>query len=192
MAPVNGAVRSVNAGPPPSSMLAAHVVNGNGPPQLSRDSFAQLLEESLGTDDYGEPNLSRDENVNSKLVVVIVQLGIEPHLRSSNSDPFRSKPDLGKNGAELKCCLDVLQLAIDRSPSVLYKPLEGMQDDTNANAQLFTWLLPKLLSLLSKLDQVDLRRSVSNIISATIKVDAICLSGSCESILGFLSVCNTG
>jgi hypothetical protein len=102
--------------PPPSSILATHVVHGNGVPNFDTDHFNQLLAEARGTDEQGQPNLGADPSVNHKLICIVFQIGIEPAL---DENPFHATA-IGRGESQLRTCLEVLQIAIDRSPPVIF------------------------------------------------------------------------
>ena len=69
---------------PLPSTLAAHLapVNGVGEPGFDHLSFDALLDEALGCDDNGQPNLGNDVGVNQTLIRVIFEAGIDPILKS--------------------------------------------------------------------------------------------------------------
>lgn len=145
VAPVLPARQTNAFEPPPSSMLATHVVHGNGVPDFDRDSFNQLLAEALGSDEHGQPNLGADVAVNHKLIRIIFQVGIEQTL---DDNPFHSAVAAGKATSQLKTCLEVLQLAIERSPQVLF--VKSQDSGTPGQGPLlYCWLIPRLFPLLN-------------------------------------------
>src|SRR2546423_1539198 len=132
---------------PPSSILATHIapVNGNALPDVDPRIFAQLIEECLGYDDVGQPRVGTDVAVNHRLICVIVKAGIDP-ASIDQDDPFKAQ---GRNGDQVTRCLEVIDIAIRRSPLVLYA-LSGTDDlgPEDHMVPLFAWLIPKLLSLI--------------------------------------------
>ncbi|KAJ9633386.1 serine/threonine-protein kinase M1 [Knufia peltigerae] len=145
VAPVLPARQTNAFEPPPSSMLATHVVHGNGVPDFDLDSFNQLLAEALGSDEHGQPNLGADVAVNHKLIRIIFQVGIEQTL---DENPFQSAVAAGKATSQLKTCLEVLQLAIERSPHVLFVKSQD-SGIPGQEALLYTWLIPRLFPLIN-------------------------------------------
>lgn len=147
---VNGAACA--ADPPSSSILASHVAsaNGNQLPHFDRESFAQLLDESLGQDEDGQPNLGTDISINHRLICIIVKAGIDTANTNNLDDPFvrgRDKLD------HILRCLEVIDLALQRSPDVLHR-ISGPEDHGagDESVPLFMWLIPKLLSLIGIAD----------------------------------------
>jgi len=164
MIPVHVARQMTGFEPPPSSILATHVVHGNGVPDLDRDNFKQLLAEVLSTDDQGQPNLGADVSVNHKLICIIFQVGIEPALEES---PFKSNGGAGRTNAQLQNCLQVIQLAIERSPRVITVKSDPQgQNEMEWTPPLYAWLLPSLLPLLAASHTVQIRDGVSAIYDA--------------------------
>ena len=147
----NGVVRVSQ--PPPSSLIAAHLAptNGSTYPQFDRRDFALLLEESLGSDEDGQPNLGNDVNINHKLICVIIKAGLNTiDLRSD--DPFREE---NEDRDQIQRCIEVIHLAVDKTPEALFVLSKSEDLGSNAeNVPLFIWVIPKLLSLLM-LDKVD-------------------------------------
>lgn len=169
MAPVHVARQSNGFEPPPSSILATHVVHGNGVPDLDRDNFNQLLAEVLSTDDNGQPNLGADVSVNHKLICIIFQVGIETALEEN---PFKSNAGAGKTDAQLQNCLEVIQLAIERSPQVIAVKSDLQdQDDIEWTPPLYAWLFPRLLPLMVSSQTVQIREGVSAIYNAMLEAN---------------------
>ncbi|KIW57017.1 hypothetical protein PV05_05622 [Exophiala xenobiotica] len=165
MAPVL-AVRPTNGfEPPPSSMLATHVVQGNGVPEFDRDSFSQLLAEALGSDEQGRSNLGADVAVNHKLICIIFQVGID---RALEENPFQSAAVAGKAAPQLRTCLEVLQLAIERSPQVLFVKSED-NDVLGQGSVLYCWLIPRLIPLLT---YDGLRDTVQQVLDTMLQGDS--------------------
>lgn len=178
--------------PPPSSILASHLANGTGRSKLSRDGFAQLLDEALSNDEDGKSNISSDVAINTKLIVVVAQVGIQPVLDDNNDDPFRAKADQGRGGAQLKSCLDVLHMVILRSPTVVYQPLN--QDDSSSDDPLpiFAWLTPILVCLSLRSKNSSIVTLCSTILQTFLKQDDICLCQTCGTVATYLQSCSIG
>lgn len=158
MAPMNGhktQARALDSGhvsvhvPPPSSILAMHIapVNGNGIAHFDEASFTQLIEACLGYDEYGQPSLGTDIDVTHRVICVIAKAGIDPAF-GNNDDPFKIQ---GRNVDGLTKCLEVIDLATQKSPSVLFA-LPNVDELVlgDWNVPLFAWLIPKLLCLVTK------------------------------------------
>ncbi|KAL9620044.1 MAG: hypothetical protein Q9160_005422 [Pyrenula sp. 1 TL-2023] len=141
--------------PPPSSILATHLapVNGNGTAlHFDRESFAQLLEESLGLDDNGHPNLGNDASINHKLICIIVKAGLD-HVLHQPEDPFLADDEESKIVLEACNCLEVLELAIERCPLVVFELSgENEPNEGDRDVPLFLWLFPRLLRFLCNRD----------------------------------------
>lgn len=183
-----GPVALTNGGrfqPPPSSMIATHVINGQGQPNISRDDFAHLLQESLGTDDRGRPNLGEDVVVNLKLIVVIVRLGIEPLIDVPRDNPFRAHLDQGRNLSELQRCLDVIELALRQTPELVFKDVEVIVDvQTNASL-VYVWLLPILLSIVLQSSNIEVHKKCAGLLWLCLEGDRQCSAGECSSVAGY-------
>ncbi|EXJ80858.1 hypothetical protein A1O3_07144 [Capronia epimyces CBS 606.96] len=169
MAPAPAARQANGFEPPPSSILATHVVHGQGVPDLDRHHFNQLLTEVLGSDGDGQPSLGDDVSVNHKLICVILQVGIEPALEET---PFRTAAASGKADAQLTRCLAVLRVAIERSPQVLYVKSDPPGKDVAGPAcALYYWLIPRLLPLISSCQNVAARDAVLDVFTAMLEAD---------------------
>lgn len=180
-----GPVAITNGGrfqPPPSSMIAAHVINGRGQPNISRDDFAHLLQESLGTDEKGRPNLGEDVVVNLKLIVVIVRLGIEPLIDTPRDNPFQQQLDQGRNLSELQRCLDVIELAFHQTPALVFKDVESLADVQTKASAVYMWLLPILLSIVLQSSNVEIHKKCTNLLGACLTDDSRCSAGECSSV----------
>jgi serine/threonine-protein kinase ATR len=133
--------------PPPSSLIAAHLAPtvGSTIPHFNPRDFTLLLDESLGSDEDGQPNLGTDVTINHKLICVIIKAGLDTiDLRSE--DPFRKDNEYHD---QIQRCLKVITLAVERTPDVVFRSSEP--DDLVAqeeNSPLYFWVIPKLLSLL--------------------------------------------
>ena len=177
--------------PPPSSILATHVVHGEGVPDLDRHHFNQLLTEALGSDAEGQPNLGDDVSVNHKLICIIFQVGIQPALEET---PFQTSAAPGKVDVQLRRCLAVLQVAIERSPQVLFvKSDPPGRDVPGPLCPLYYWLIPRLLPLLSLCQDVEARDAVLDVFNAMLEVDRNCGTPYlCDNVLDFMRCCVLG
>lgn len=191
MAPAPGPRQANGFEPPPSSILATHVVRGEGVPDLDRHHFNQLLTEVLGTDEEGQPNLGDDVFVNHKLVCVIFQVGIEPALEET---PFRTAIASGKVDAQLKRCLAVLRVAIERSPQVLFvKSDPPGKDVAGPECPLFCWLIPRLLPVIPFCQDIEARDAVLGVFDAVLEADSKCATTyTCGNVLQYMRSCVSG
>lgn len=191
MAPVAVARPTSGFEPPASSILATHVVHGNGVPDFDRDNFNQLLAEALGSDDQGRPNLGADVAVNHKLICIVFQVGIECALEEN---PFRSAATAGKAEDQLSTCLEVLRVAIERSPQVVFVKSDPLGKDTSENpTSLYCWLVPRLLPLIASSQTEGVREGVLQVFNAMVEADRKCsTSYSCDSVLEFMRACISG
>lgn len=204
MAPVNGhSVRS--HGPddghvnerllPPSSILATHIapINGSPLPDVDPKIFAQLIEECLGYDEDAQPHVGTDVAVNHRLICVIVKAGIDP-ASVDEDDPFKAQ---GRDRDQVTRCLDVIDIAIRRSPLVLYA-LSGPDDlgPEDRNVPLFVWLIPKLSLLLDELqDGHDSVSSKSWLVLSNLVASARSCSidhGHCDTVSIYIADCGSG
>jgi hypothetical protein len=161
-------------------MLATHVVQVNGVPEFDRDSFNQLLAEALGSDEHGQSNLGADVAVNHKLICIIFQVGID---RVLEENPFQSAALAGKAAPQLRTCLEVLHLAIERSPQVLFVKSED-SDVLGQGSVLYCWLIPRLILLLT---YDALRDTVQQVLDAILRGHSKCSKTvSCGQVLGYL------
>lgn len=173
-------------------MLATHVINGNRQPNLSRANFAQLLQECLGTDEQGQLNLGEDVSVNLKLISVVVHVGVEPLLFPSEHDPFRERLDQGRNLSELKCCLDVIHLAVQRSPEVIFKLADLPADSEDVDLPVYAWLLSMLLSTYAQCVDPEISNRCGDILQLFMSADAKCICGTCDSVFDLLEGVSSG
>ena len=130
--------------PPPSSRIATHLAptNGSTIPHFDPEDFALLLQESLGSDDDGQPNIGTDATLNHKLISVIIKAGIDT-IDLGRNDPFRQDNEYHD---QIQKCLEVIDLAVERTPEALF--LSSKPEDLAENIPLFICFIPKLLSLL--------------------------------------------
>jgi hypothetical protein len=189
--PENG---NMNARSPPS-ILAAHIApaNGNALPDVDPRIFAQLIEECLGYDDDGQPRVGTDVAVNHRLICVIVKAGIDP-ASIDRDDPFKAQ---GRNGDQVTRCLEVIDIAIQRSPLVLYE-LSGTDDlgPGDYMVPLFVWLIPKLLSVICQgQDEHDSISSKAWSVLSNLVASARTCSishGGCETVADYIANCTSG
>ncbi len=166
--------------PPPSSILATHVVHGDGVPDFDRENFNQLLAEALGADEHGQPNLGADVEVNHKLIRIVFQIGIE---RALEEDPFRAAPAAGKGDSQLRTCLEVFQVAILRSPQVLF--VKSDRQGIGAapkSCPLYSWLIPTLLPLVASTG-TEMRDAVLELFDSMVEADRRCASASSSDVV---------
>ena len=194
MAITNGRSHVNGFAPPPSSMLATHVIRGNGAQELNRSDFNQLLDEALGTDDEGNPNIGADSTFNHKLICTVAQAGLEPALGEFDDNPFRANSIGSKNAAQIYSCLDVIRLAIDRAPQALFITSQPPDNYTpDCELALYVWLIPKLLSLIAHEEEHGLWRSALAVVEACLSADGKCdLTADCPSIRLTLEACVKG
>jgi len=201
MAPVNGhRIRShvpgngnMNARSPPS-ILAAHIApaNGNALPDVDPRIFAQMIEDCLVYDDDGQPRVGTDVAVN-QLICVIVKAGIDS-ASIDRDDPFKAQ---GRNGDQVMRCLEVIDIAIQRSPLVLYA-LSGTDDlgPEDHMVPLFVWLIPKLLSVICQgQDEHDPISSKAWSVLSNLVTSARTCSishGDCGTVADYIANCASG
>lgn len=167
-------------------MLATHVVNGGGQPKISQADFAQLLQESLGTDEQGHTNIGGNAEVNFKLLSAVMQIGIESHLvrreKNADRDPFQPSLDQGRNATELQQSLEVVALIIEQTPQVLFQEEVSQPDGHHANVPPFVCLLSFVVALSTLTSNTDILRSCSKVLGSCLKADDKCSSGTCGSV----------
>ena len=194
----NGHLNGGAHGPPPSSMLAAHFapVNGNGSggvlPDFDKSSFDLLLEESLGQDEYGEPNLGIDTGTNHKLICVLFKAGIDRALGQVDN-PFNAY-SAGRDGVQIQLCLDVIKLALERSPRVLFVPTTYMEGNPRPPIPLYAWLIPKLLALLSISGEAgtESNEKIQEILAVALSAEGLCSTAgsACYDVSDFFHACS--
>jgi hypothetical protein len=202
MAPVNGhrlgsyvpENGKMNARSPPS-ILAAHIApaNGNALPDVDPKIFAQLIEECLAYDDGGQPRVGTDVAVNHRLICVIVKVGIDP-VSIDQDDPFEAQ---SRNGDQVTRCLEVIDIAIQRSPLVLYA-LSGTDDlgPEDHMVPLFAWLIPKLLSVIGQGqgEHDPISSKAWSVLSNLVASARTCSinHGDCETVADYIANCASG
>jgi hypothetical protein len=188
--------RPVNIGAhqvPPSSMLATHFapVHGNGGvdvlPDFDKNSFDLLLEESLGQDEHGESNLTTDVGTNHKLISVLFKAGIDRAVGQSEN-PFNAYPT-GRDALQILLCLDVMKLALERSPRVLFLPTSLAEAGPREEIPLYAWLTPRLLQLLATCakETETLDEKVQGVLAAVLRAGNLCSKATspCSTISTF-------
>ena len=184
--------------PPPSSILATHFapVHGSGSvstlPDFDKNSFDLLLEESLGQDEHGEPNLGTDIGTNHKLISVLFKAGIDRTFGQSEN-PFDAYP-IGRDGLQIQLCLDVIKLAVERSPRVLFVPTPYSEASPGEEIPLYAWLIPKLLVLLTTCEELkkSFNEKVRGVLAAVLGAGILCSKPTslCSTISTFFYVCS--
>ncbi|RMZ81831.1 hypothetical protein DV738_g2114, partial [Chaetothyriales sp. CBS 135597] len=172
MVRANGAAQQNPFEAPPSSILVTRVVHGDQSTVFDQASFNQLLQESLGSDENGQPNLGSDITVNRKLINIIIKAGIDPFIRDSSSNPFGSNDASGTEEAQFLSCLDVITIAIARAPEVIY--IRNLAEDENHDERqipLYSWLLPKLLTQVTPKCSQARKDSVLGIVKTVLDAD---------------------
>lgn len=194
MAGVNGARRSHHLDPPPSSILATRIGNADDTLELNQASFDQLLTESLGNDEFGQPNLGGDTSVNLKVIEIVLKAGIDPRLRDSIDNPFQDTGVHTKSVAQFLACFEVIGTAIERSPSVLFTKSSITGRGTNVVEQpLYVWLLPKLISALTPHSSPECIRAIAGVISTCIQREqSRGLTAPDDTVLDFTLGCVSG
>ena len=180
---------------PSSSILAGHFAptNRGGLPRFDRESFTQLIKESLGHDEDGQSNIGPDAEVNHKLICIIVKAGIDDTELEQDS-PF-SQP--GRSEELVLRCLQVIGIAIQRSPNVLYaRSGPGDLASGDENVPLFLWLLPKLLSLVVHgiNDHESVSEHATTVLRQTVEAAAQCSSNheECNTLNVYLDGITSG
>jgi hypothetical protein len=181
--------------PPPSSMLATHFasVNGNGNakalPNFDKESFDLLLEESLGHTEAGEPILGIDIDTNHKLISVLFQAGID-RVSGQKDNPFNAR-QTGRDDLLVNSCLDVLKLALERSPGVLFVLTTSAGHQSGQGIPLYVWLIPKLLSLLTAGNGSEINVKIREVLEALVTAENLCSKAGpeCCTISEFLQAC---
>ena len=194
MAAVNGTRRAHHLDPPPSSILATRIVNADDTLELNQASFDQLLIESLGNDESGQPNLGGDTSVNLKVIEIVLKAGVDPRLRDNVDNPFQGNSAHTKAVAQFLACFEVIGTAIERSPSVLFtkSSITGRGTDI-AEHSLYVWLIPKLISALTPNSSPECIRAATGVISTCIRKHySDGLSGQNDTVLDFTLGCVSG
>jgi serine/threonine-protein kinase ATR len=152
---------------------------------FDQDSFNQLLAEASGSDDQGQPNLGRDVVVNHKLICIVFQIGIESTLEEN---PFRAATAARKGKSQLRTCLEVLRVAIERSQQVVFVKSDRQGIGAAAKAcSLYSWLIPTLLPLVASEQTDEISDAVLALYDAILDADKNCTPhSSSDVVLSFL------
>jgi hypothetical protein len=152
---------------------------------FDQDSFNQLLAEASGSDDQGQPNLGRDVVVNHKLICIVFQIGIESTLEEN---PFRAATAARKGKSQLRTCLEVLRIAIERSQQVVFVKSDRQGIGAAAKAcSLYSWLIPTLLPLVASEQTDEISDAVLALYDAILDADKNCTPhSSSDVVLSFL------
>lgn len=151
------------AAEPASSILAAHLAPhlSPGPNQrhaISRETFSQLRQEILSQDEGGQSNLEDNITDVHNLICVVIKAGLQPS--------FKSRVLGGEMQGQILDCLDIIRLAVHRSPQVLHEisdpEILGKKD---IHAPLFAWLIHELFSLLFVWDQCSIKDKIYSLLS---------------------------
>lgn len=179
-------------------MLATHFspVHGNGGfdtlPDFDKNSFDLLLEESLGHDEHGEPNLGTDVGTNHKLISVLFKAGIDRTFNQSKN-PFNAYPT-GRDALQILLCLDVMRLAVERSPKVLFVATLHSEVRLGKEIPMYAWLIPRLLALLTTVEDEkrSLNAKIRDILAAVLDAGNICSKAisPCSTISAFFHSCS--
>jgi serine/threonine-protein kinase ATR len=180
--------------PPPSSILATRVANGDHYGDFNQASFNQLLEESLGADENGRPNLGNDVAVNHTLICIVMKAGINAFIRDAKENPFQSRTDTAGKEAQFSCCLEVIRTAIERSPDVIHtRSLSDRQSRAVNGAPLYSELLPKLIPLWKENSSAIVKESNIKVFDAVLIADETRFKGvQRNTVFDFLLGCVSG
>lgn len=152
--------------PPPSTILAQQLVNGqSNSSELDQTSFDQLLEESLGNDENGQPNIGASESVNARLIQIITTAGIDSFIQDRKINPFQSNGVATKSDSRFSCCIEVIQTAVERAPGAIFIAADD-RDNAENRVPLFATLLPKLTSLLVPSTSTTSTDAISKLLGA--------------------------
>ena len=157
-------------GEPPKSTLAAQLVNHftdgkKHPRNQDKETFRQLLQEVLGSEDEQHPRIEAietDNVVNYKLIYVIFKAGLET-LHSE--DPFRKEDERHKQAVD---SLAAIELTIRRNPEVLFTAPSNQETDLRLKGPLFLWLVPKLLNITGEIQDCGITDCVIQLIKTSL------------------------
>lgn len=171
--------------PPPSSILATHVVSTSASPVLTSEEFANLLQEVLGPTETGELNNIVDTETNLKLLNIILLVGVLPFIDFNAEGPFKKPFAQGANLEQLKKCLDVLHLAVDRSPQVLFKPTGRNIYPGTESPPIHVLLLAVSASLNLKSKDAEIVTKSGDLLRLCLVADCNCPCGGCSTVSNF-------
>lgn len=161
----------------PASTIAAQIVDDHltrgriHPKHQDREKFRRLLREILYSDENTDEVtrvIETDNNVNCRLIYVVVRAGLEPAL---NEDPFEKKDELIKQALE---SLSVVELTLQRSPDVLFSVLEGRESDPQLDGPLFLWLVPRLSIMLGRTKDKEIHEGILRVLKTTLVMERKC------------------
>lgn len=140
-------------GDPPPSTLAAQLVNHftdgkKYSKNQDQETFRQLLREVLGAEnEHGlqAQTHDTDNDVNCKLVYVIVKAGLET---LATGDPFSGQAERSRQAID---SLVAVEYTLRKNPEILFIPTPSHKSLSNPNGPLFLWLIPKLLNVAGQL-----------------------------------------
>lgn len=170
-------------------MLATHVVNRRGRLNISEKDFIELLRESLGQNEKGESNVTKDLTTNRMLLNVIMSIGLIPIAEAKVDDPFAKQLRQPKSVAQLKDCLEVAYLIVEKSPTVLLQdavihrrgaafPAENQTE----NNPIYLWLLSSLLPISARATDIEIVKQCSRILKACLAFKYSCAFGACNTV----------
>ncbi|ODH48741.1 hypothetical protein GX48_05176 [Paracoccidioides brasiliensis] len=151
------------AGESTSSILAAHLAPhlSPGPNQrygISPETFSQLRQEILGQDEGGQSNLEDNITEVHNLICVVIKAGLQTSIKSQ---VLREDME-----GQILDCLDIIRLAVQKSPQVLYEisdpEILGKRD---IHAPLFAWLIHELFALLFEWTQRSIQDKIYSLLS---------------------------
>ncbi|OAX81796.1 hypothetical protein ACJ72_03863 [Emergomyces africanus] len=148
---------------PASSILAAHLAPhlSPGPNQrhaISRETFSQLRQEILGQNEGGQSSLEDNITDIHKMICVVIKAGLRPAFKAR----FLGEEMEG----QILDCLDIIRLAVYRSPQVLHEISDPeILGKNNTCAPLFAWLIRELFSLLFVWDPYSIKEKIYSLLS---------------------------
>lgn len=160
-------------GDPPQSTLAAQLVNRftdgkNHSKHQDRESFRQLLREVLGAESeqgWQAQTHDTDNDVNCKLVYVIVKAGLET---LANGDPFGGQIERSRQAVD---SLAAVEYTLRKNPEILFIPTPGDESLPNPNGPLFLWLIPKLLNVAGQLQDEGIGDCLLKLLRTIVSVE---------------------
>lgn len=160
-------------GDPPQSTLAAQLVNhftdGKKYSKNKDDeTFRQLLCEVLGaesTRDSQSHNHETDNDVNYKLVYVIVKAGLET---LTDGDPFSEQAEKCQQAID---SLTAVEYTLKRSPEILFILSPNNEFSSRFGIPLFLWLIPKLLAVAGSAQNSSVKDCVLNVLRTIIVLE---------------------
>ncbi|PGG99288.1 Atypical/PIKK/ATR protein kinase [Polytolypa hystricis UAMH7299] len=155
-----GVGSEVKGAEPTSSIIAAHLAPGEDRKHgITRDTFSQLKQEILGNGDTSQ--FSLDENIGdvTNLICVVLRAGLEPSSKAQA--PGNTEEEVRDQVLD---CLDIIQLALQRVPRVIYETSDPER------VPLFALIIRDLVSLMLTWDQVVVQERICGVLAA------ICIS----------------